>query len=505
MKDYLVVDKVTKTFGDLKANDAVSIHVHKGTIHAILGENGAGKSTLMNVLYGLYQPDDGQVLLEGKEIAINTPRQALEHGIGMVHQHFMLIGPLSVTENIILGLKNGKATIDIAEHARRIAELSASFGFDVDPMEKIWRLPMGQQQQVEILKLLYRNAEILILDEPTSVLTPSETGPFFEVLERLKDAGKTIIFITHKLEEVMEIADEVTVMRGGRVSAELNTSETSPRELARLMIGRDIVFDITRSDAHYGEIMLEIKALHARNDRGLEALDGISLSVKSGEILGIAGVDGNGQAELAEVIAGLRPHDGGDIFIGGENVTESSVAERKHVFKIGYVPEDRHRVGLDLHHTVATNLMLRSYDREPFARMKFLNFNKIRENARSLVEKYDVRLSGIDQQARFLSGGNQQKLILARELEDDPKVLIVAQPCKGLDVGAIEFVQNTLLKQRETGVAILYISTELEHILAVCDRIAVMSRGRIAGILTPEEATAERLGMLMAGVQEAVA
>ena len=502
MKDYLVVDRVTKSFGDLKANDAVSIHVQKGTVHAILGENGAGKSTLMNVLYGLYQPDDGRILIEGNEVTIHTPRQALGHGIGMVHQHFMLVGPLTVTENIILGLKDGRATINLAEHGRRIAELSASFGFDVDPKEQIWRLPMGQQQQVEILKLLYRNAEILILDEPTSVLTPSETGPFFDVLNRLKDAGKTIIFITHKLEEVMGIADTVTVMRGGRVTAELETSETNPRELARLMIGRDVVLDIVRSDAHFGDVMLEVESLRARNDRGLEALDGVSLSVRSGEILGIAGVDGNGQAELAEVIAGLRPLHAGIIRIGGEDVGDTSIADRKHVLKIGYVPEDRQRVGLDLNHSVATNLILRSYDRPPFARMKILQFDVIEENARRLVKQYDVRLSDIDQQVRFLSGGNQQKLILAREIEDEPNVLIVAQPCKGLDVGAIEFVQNTLLEQRERGVAILYISTELEHILAVCDRIAVMFRGRITGILTPDEATAEKLGMLMAGVSE---
>ncbi len=505
MEHHLVVDRVTKTFGDLKANDAVSLHVRKGTVHAVLGENGAGKSTLMNVLYGLYHPDEGRILIGGRETRIDSPRGALEHGIGMVHQHFMLVGPLSVAENVILGLKEGRATLDIAVHARRLTELSNSFGFDVEPSEAVWKLPIGMQQRVEILKLLYRNVDILILDEPTSVLTPSETGPFFEVLGRLKEAGKTILFITHKLEEVMEVADEVTVMRDGRVTASLSTAETDPRELARLMVGRDVVFDISRPEGHAGDAMLVVEGLRAASDRGLEALDGVSLSVRAGEILGIAGVDGNGQSELAEVIAGLRPHHAGTIHIGGSDVADATVAERKHAFRMAYVPEDRQRVGLDLNHSVAFNLMLRSYRRAPFARFGVLNFGAIFENARRLAGRYDVRLQDIGQEARFLSGGNQQKLILAREIEDDPKVLVASQPCKGLDVGAIEFVQNTLLDQREKGVAILYISTELEHIMAVCDRIAVMSRGRITGILKPEEATPERLGMLMAGTSTEVA
>jgi simple sugar transport system ATP-binding protein len=498
---HLVVEDVTKTFGELKANDGVSLHVRRGGVHAILGENGAGKTTLMNILYGLYDPDEGRILIDGNEVGIDNPKAALEHGIGMVHQHFMLVGPLTVTENVILGMKKLGLTLGLADHGRKLAELSDSFGFQVDPSELVWKLPMGMQQRVEILKLLYHSADIFILDEPTSVLTPSETGPFFQVLERLTEAGKTIIFITHKLEEVMAVADQVTVMRDGKVMAEMATAETDRRELARLMVGRDVVFDIERPEANLGEVMLEAEGLRANNDRGLQALDDITFQVRAGEILGLAGVDGNGQAELAEVITGLRPLDAGHVRIAGDDVSEASVAERKHQYGVAYVPEDRHRVGLVLDHTVQSNLMLRDYERAPFAKFKILDFGAIRANAEALVKRYDVRLQGVDQETRYLSGGNQQKLILAREIEGGPKVLIVAQPTKGLDVGAIEFVQNTLLEQRRQGVAILYISTELEHLLAVSDRIAVIFQGRISGILEPAEATPERLGMLMAGAE----
>lgn len=500
---HLIVDKVTKTFGDLRANDDVSLHVARGSIHAILGENGAGKTTLMNILYGLYEPDQGRILVDDREVTIESPKDALRQGIGMVHQHFMLVGPLSVTENVILGMKPNGLGLHLKEHGERLKQLSESFGFDIDPGEVVWKLPMGMQQRVEILKLLYHNADILIFDEPTSVLTPSETGPFFDVLRRLTQADKTILFITHKLEEVMAIADRVTVMRNGQVTAEVETSRTSPRELARLMIGRDVIFDIEHRDIEAGPRLLEIEGVRAQNDRGMLALDGVSLSVRGGEILGIAGVDGNGQSELAQVIAGLRPLDTGHIRIGGEAIDDASVSERKRRYGIGYVPEDRQQVGLVLHHSVAANLMLRSFRWPPFARHYVLNAAAIRANAARLVDRYDVRLQSIDQEARYLSGGNQQKVILAREIEDNPRVLIVAQPTKGLDVGAIEFVQNTLLDQREKGVAILYISTELEHLLAVSDRIAVIFRGRITGMLNVSEATPERLGMLMAGVDEA--
>ena len=502
MISSLVLDQITKTFGNVTANDNVSIQIDGGSVHAILGENGAGKSTLMNILYGLYQPDEGQILINDEAVNIVSPRQALDQGIGMVHQHLMLVGPLTVTENIVLGLKDRGAFIDAPSHGKRIRELASEFGFEIDPDAPTRQLPMGQQQQVEILKLLYRNVEVLILDEPTSVLTPSETQPFFDFLERLKEAGKTIIFITHKLEEVMTIADKVTVMGRGQVVAEVETAETNPRELARLMIGRDVVLDIDRGDVELGDVVLDIENLKVVSDRGMVAINQLSLNVRRGEIVGIAGVDGNGQTELAEAIAGLRDVQGGRIRVDVMDVGNATAAERNHDLKIGYVPEDRHKVGLDLNQTVAINLVLRSYGRPPFSRMQFLQFDEIQNNAETLVEKYDVRLGSIDQKARFLSGGNQQKLILAREMEANPKLLVVAQPCKGLDIGAVEFVQKTLLEQRSRGAGILYISSELEHILAVCDRIAVLSEGRITGIVTPAEATSERLGMLMAGAAQ---
>jgi ABC-type uncharacterized transport system ATPase subunit len=466
----LILDGVTKRFGPLTANDRVSLRVGQGTIHAVLGENGAGKTTLMNVLYGLYQPDAGRIVVGGREVRIDSPRAALRLGIGMVHQHFMLVGRLTVVENVVLGL-GGQLTLDLRQHARRLQALGESFGFEVDPHEAVWKLPIGMQQRVEILKLLYHSADILILDEPTSVLTPPETGPFFAVLKRLTAAGKTILFITHKLEEVMAVADRVTVMRHGRVVGEVATGQTDQRALARLMVGRDVMFDIARGEAEPGRPMVELEDVRALNDRGLLALDGASFAVRAGEVLGVAGVDGNGQTE-----------------------------ERKHRLRIGYVPEDRQRTGLVLDQSVGLNLILRNYRRRPFARYGFLDFGRVRGHAERLVRRYDVRLRDVDQTARYLSGGNQQKLILAREIEDDPAVLVVAQPTKGLDVGAIEFVQRTLLEQRRRGVAILYISTEIEHLMAVSDRVGVLFRGRLAGPFPVEAVTPDRLGMLMAGV-----
>lgn len=503
---HLFIDKISKSFGALKANDDVSITIDRGTIHAILGENGAGKSTLMNMLYGLLQPDSGRIMLDGTEVSIDSPRTALNYGIGMVHQHFMLVGPLTVTENIILGMGPASSRLNLAEHEERVRQLSEEFGFDIDPTQQVATLPIGMQQRVEILKALYRDAQLIILDEPTSVLTPVETASFFKMLRQLRASGKTVVVITHKLEEVMDLSDRVTVMRLGRVTDELETHATNATELARLMVGRDVVLDIDRGSPQAGEILLDVKGLSCTGDRGNVALEDVTFHVRRGEILGFAGVDGNGQAELAEALAGLRKYTSGSVQIDGVELAGRTVANINHDLGISYVPEDRHRTGLILDYTVAENLILRSSDREPFARGGiFLDTASIRQNAEDLKRRYRVKADSIDQPVRRLSGGNQQKVILAREIEAKPRLLVVAQPCKGLDVGAIEFVQETLLKQRDSGVGIIYISTELEHILAVCDRIAVLFRGRIVGIITPEQVTPERIGRMMAGAGEMAA
>ena len=496
----LSLESISKSFGALKANDRVTLKVRPGTVHAVLGENGAGKSTLMNILYGLYRPDDGRILVDGRDVTIDSPRTALAAGIGMVHQHFMLVGQLTVTENIVLGMKGQGLKLDLASHRQRIADLSQSFGFEIDPGAAVTKLPIGMQQRVEILKLIYHNAEILILDEPTSVLTPNETGPFFDLLERLKSAGKTILFITHKLEEVMAIADDVTVMQDGRVKASLARSDTDPAALARTMVGREVLFQVKRSAHSTGETVLRLADVSASNARGLKALDGITVEVRAGEVFGIAGVDGNGQAELAEVIAGLRPIESGRIYVSETDMTQASISERADKFGIAYVPEDRHRDGLVLDESVAQNMILRTYDRRPFARFGFFDLSAIRDHAERLTASFAVRLQSVDQDVRYLSGGNQQKVILARELEAEPRVLVVAQPTKGLDVGAIEFVQQQILVQRDRGVAVLYISTELEHLLDVCDRVGVLFRGKLMDTMDAAEATPERIGLLMAGV-----
>jgi simple sugar transport system ATP-binding protein len=492
------LEGIVKTFGGFRANDDVSIHVAEGSIHAILGENGAGKSTLMNIIYGLYQPDAGRILSRGREVKISNPRQAMALGIGMVHQHFKQVDTMTVTENVVLGLP-GRPVLNLAQDRKRIIDLAQELGFDIDPDQPMWSLPIGMQQRVEILKLLYRQADLLILDEPTSVLTPSEIKPFFNLLSRLRSSGRTIVLITHKLDEVMEMADRVTVMRLGRVVANIEASETNSRELARLMVGREVIFDVTRTPPRIGSPVLEVAGLVATDERGLSALDGLSLTVNAGEIVGIAGVDGNGQRELAETIAGLRKASAGTVKICGQVADRLNPAERKRRLRMGFVPEDRQKVGLDLDSDIAFNMVLRSFRLPPFSRHGWVDFAKIKTHAKQLAERYDVRMRGVGQRARDLSGGNQQKIILAREMEDEPELLIVSQPTKGLDVGAIEFVQRTLLAQRDRGTGILYISTELEELLMVADRLAVIFNGRIVGELPVSEATPERLGLLMTG------
>ncbi|MDN2565535.1 ABC transporter ATP-binding protein [Aquibium sp. A9E412] len=493
----LALEGITKRFGGFTANDAVDLSVEEGSVHAILGENGAGKSTLMNIIYGLYQPDGGRIRVRGETVRINTPRQALALGIGMVHQHFKQVPTMTVTENVILGLPG--ARLDLAGHGARIRALAETLGFEIDPHEQLWHLPVGAQQRVEILKLLYREADLLIFDEPTSVLTPSEVGPFFELLRKLKQSGRTVVLITHKLDEVMGMADRVSVMRHGRKVADVETCETDQRALARLMVGRDIVVDISAGEGHVGETVLELRDLQVIGARGVTAVDGLSLAVRAGEIVGLAGVDGNGQRELAEAIAGLCPVRGGSIAIRGTSLDGVSPDRRRRRFRLGYVPEDRQRTGLDLDSSIAFNMALRSYRHPPFSRLGWMRFGAIAAHAERLARRYDVRMRSLSQRVRDLSGGNQQKIILAREIDADPDVLVVSQPTKGLDVGAIEFVQKTLLAARERGCAILYISTELEDLLQVADRVAVVFRGRIVGEMPRGAAQAERLGLMMAG------
>ncbi|PKP85109.1 MAG: heme ABC transporter ATP-binding protein [Alphaproteobacteria bacterium HGW-Alphaproteobacteria-2] len=501
MTEYkLLLDDISKSFGATRANDRVTLAVRPGSVHAILGENGAGKSTLMNILYGLYRPDSGRILVDGREVEIHSPRDALDAGIGMVHQHFMLVTQLSVVENIVLGMKRLGLQLNLAAHSRALEELSQSFGFDIDPWAEVGKLSVGMQQRVEILKLLYHEADILILDEPTSVLTPGEIGPFFDLLRRLRDAGRTIILITHKLDEVMAIADRVTVMQDGKVKSELSTEEADTDMLAHLMVGREVMVRVRHPNRSPGATMLRLEKISVADARGLPALDVVSIDLRAGEVLGIAGVDGNGQAELARVIAGLVPAQSGRLLLEGVDITGAGVAERLQRFGIAYVPEDRHRDGLVLDASVAQNAVLRRYRSPPFARMGFFRPAMIRDHAQRLADSYSVRMQSVDQPIRFLSGGNQQKVILARELDGEPRVLVVAQPTKGLDVGAIEFVQSEIIAQRDRGVAVLYISTELEHLLDVADRVGVLYRGHLMDVLPAEDASAERVGLLMAGV-----
>ncbi len=498
-ENLLTIDHITKVFGEFKALDNVKIDVKEGTVHALLGENGAGKTTLMNCLYGLYQPEAGRFLLKGEEVKIDSPLKAVELGIGMIHQHFMLVDTLTVTENIILGLKDLGITMNLPKHEKRIREISEEFGFEVDPSFEIWRLPMGMRQRVEILKALYRDASVLILDEPTSVLAPKEIDSLMDALDRLKKAGKTILFITHKLEEVFKAADTITVLRHGRVTDETAIKDTTQREVAGMMVGRDVVFDFKRPEVEIGAPVLEVKDINAINDRGLQALYDISLTVHAGEVFGIAGVDGNGQQELAEVLTGLRPPTTGTVLMNGEDITYTSVSGRRLDKAISFVPEDRQTMGLAMDFSIAKNCMLRDFSRPPYANHGLINFKATNEVATEWQQKYDIRMRNPMQLARHLSGGNQQKLILAREIECHPNLIIVMQPCKGLDVGAIEKVQNTLLAQKAAGKAILYISTELEHVFEISDRIGVMCAGKMVGVVRPDEATAEVMGSLMAG------
>jgi general nucleoside transport system ATP-binding protein len=490
---------ITKRFPGVTANDNASLSVRHGEIHALLGENGAGKTTLMNVLYGLYQPDAGRILVRGQPVTIGGPQTAIALGIGMVHQHFMLVPVLSVVENVILGLPSGRgAVLDLAAASQKLAELAQQTGLAVDPTARVWQLPVGAQQRVEILKFLYRGADILILDEPTAVLTPDETARFFDVLRQLQARGVTIILITHKLKEVMAVSERVTVMRAGRPIATVSTRDTTPAALAQMMVGRPVLFRVEKGPAQPGPFVLEARNLRARNDRDALTMDGLSLRLRAGEILGLAGVSGNGQEELAEVLAGVRVIEAGEIAL--EGAAQERLEPRKLIESgVAQVPADRLSTGAIGALSVAENAVLPNYYRRPFARFGILDWRRIREFGARLIQEYDIRGASPSTAAGWLSGGNLQKLILARQLGLGARVLIAVQPTRGLDAGATEFVHRRLVAERDRGVAILLISVDLDEILSLSDRVAVMYEGRINGELERPPFDVDRLALLMAG------
>jgi general nucleoside transport system ATP-binding protein len=489
---------ITKRFGPVVANDGIDFDLRPGEVHALLGENGAGKSTLMSILYGLYHPDEGEVLVNGEPASVDSPARAIELGIGMVHQHFMLVPVMTVTENIVLGGEPRRGgLLDLREGARRVRELSERYGLAVDPDARIEDVTVGMQQRVEILKTLYRDARILVLDEPTAVLTAQETAELFEVLRALRADGVSIVFISHKLGEVLEISDRVTVLRRGKKIDTVPTAGATEQSLARLMVGRDVLLRVEKPPVEAGGAMLEVEDLHVRDDRGLEAVRGVSLSVRGGEIVALAGVDGNGQHELVEAIAGLRTADAGRIAIGGEEVAGRGVRATCEA-GVAHIPEDRHLRGLVLDFTLAENLALREYRSAPLSRGGFLNIGHINERARTLLSEFDVRGGAERTLAASLSGGNQQKVCIAREIASNPKLLIAHQPTRGLDVGAIEFVHRRLVAERERGRGVLLVSLESEEVRSLADRILVIYEGQIVGEFPPD-ATEEELGFAMTG------
>jgi ABC-type uncharacterized transport system ATPase subunit len=492
---------IVKIFPGVLANDRVDFDVRRGEIHALLGENGAGKSTLMNVLAGLYRPDAGEIRLDGRGVSFGSPRDAIDAGLGMVHQHFTLVPSQTVTENILLGLKRPRFLLDARRSEAEVARLAKEFGLRVHPHAKVWQLSVGEQQRVEILKLLYRGTQILIMDEPTAVLAPQETEELFRTLRSMADTGRSVVFISHKLNEVLAIADRVTVMRRGRVTAAgTRAADVTKRDLARLMVGRDLMGLYDRTPFRPGDVLLSAADVEADNDRGLPALRGVSLEVRSGEIVGIAAVAGNGQSELAEVITGLRPCRG-SIRIGTETVSNRSP---KHAIRAGvaHVPEDRTGVGSAPNLSVADNLIMKRFREPPISRGWLIDDGRTRTLAEEIRQEYSIAAPSVDTEARLLSGGNLQRLILAREIETKPLLMVAVQPTRGLDVGAIETIHMLLLKRREQGAGILLISEELDEIFSLADRIDVMYEGRIVGSFDAASADLHEIGLLMTGATD---
>jgi ABC-type uncharacterized transport system ATPase subunit len=494
----LELRQITKSFGDVLANDHVDIVVKPGTIHAIVGENGAGKSTAMRIAYGFYTPESGEIIVDGQVRDIKSPHDAIALGIGMVHQHFMLVETMTVAENIVLGAEPGSAVaLDLKSAASQIRQLSEEFKLAVNPNEPIEHLSVGQQQRVELLKALYRHAKLLILDEPTAVLTPLEVEEFFVILRRMREQGKTVIIITHKLSEVLAISDEVTVMRDGRVVGHLQTKETNAAELARLMVGREVLLRVEKPEPKIGETELEVKNLSVTGNAGEKRLNGVSFEVRRGEIVGIAGVEGNGQTELIETLAGLTDpaRITGEINFEGRDLKSFGARVRREL-GIAHIPEDRHRRGLLLDFSLAENSILGVHYRPPIARA-LINENAVQRRAAEIIQSFDVRPPNAALPARALSGGNQQKLIIGREYHVAPKLLLVSQPTRGVDIGAIEFIHRQLVSLRDNGCAILLVSAELEEVTSLSDRLLIFHEGKIAGEVDPKTATLEQIGLLM--------
>lgn len=493
---------IRKEFPGIVANDNVTLRLKKGEVHALLGENGAGKSTLMGMLFGMYQPDRGTIKINGKEVKITNPNVANELGIGMVHQHFKLVENFTVTENIILGCEPRKGlVVDIKNAAKKVEELSKKYGLNVEPYAKIEDISVGMQQRVEILKMLYKNADILILDEPTAVLTPQEIIDLMKIIKNLVKIGKSIIIITHKLKEIKEVADECTVIRRGKYIGTVNVKETSEEEMAKMMVGREVNFKVKKEEKVPGETVLEIKNLFVKNNKKVLGLKDFTLDVKSGEIFGVAGVEGNGQSELVEAITGLRKAESGSIIYKGEDITNEKIKTRINK-GIAHIPEDRHKRGLVLDYSLEENMIIEVYDKEPFSKNGILNKESIRNYAKNIIDEFDVRSGeGPISKSRTLSGGNQQKAIIGREVELNPELLIAVQPTRGLDVGSIEYIHKRLVEQRDKGKAVLLVSLELDEVLNVSDRIAIVNGGELIGIVKANETNENEIGLMMAGVK----
>lgn len=498
---------ITKTFPGVIANNNIHLSIQDNEVHALLGENGAGKSTLMSILFGSYDPDSGIIKIRGKEVKIKDPNAATALGIGMVHQHFKLVHNYTVTENIILGIESRTSLgmLDLKTAEKRVEELSEKYGLKVNPRDKIEDISVGMQQRVEILKTLYRNADILIFDEPSAVLTPQEIDELMDIIRRLKSEGKTIILITHKLKEIKAVAERCTVLRRGTYIDTVNVADVSEEQMAEMMVGRAVKFEIDKKPANIGPVFLKIENISVKNARGTMGVKNLSLEVRSGEIVGIAGVDGNGQTELIYAITGLSPVESGKIIVNGKDVTTMSVKEHIEA-GIGHIPEDRHKHGLVLDFSIADNSILKNYDKPPYSsKLGILDFAKICGHAEEMISQYDIRAGeGPSMKARNMSGGNQQKVIIAREIDLSPSVLVVAQPTRGLDVGAIEYIHKRIVAERDKGRAVLLVSFELDEIMNLCDRIAIISKGEIAGIFDAGEIDEREIGFMMAGSKKEV-